>query len=153
QSFFAARSIAAMGRLGQSRRLRGGVIAAVHFAAFAVMLWTEYGWFAQTIFVLAWSLLNFSFLTLLRRPGLSAVLSLLLVATLVVLSQFKFTVLWMVINFFDILIVDSDTIAFLLSIFPDLRTTLLIAALLVTPGLWLIWKIDPFHVPRHVSLA
>ena len=57
-------------------------------------------------------------------PAMSAALSLGLIATLVALSQFKFTILSMVINFFDILIIDSDTVAFLLSIFPDLRTTL-----------------------------
>ena len=44
----------------------------------------------------------------------------------------------MVINFFDVLIIDSDTISFLLSIFPDLRTILLIAAVLAGPGRWSI---------------
>ena len=42
----------------------------------------------------------------------------MLFALVVVLSQFKFTILWMVINFFDVLIIDSDTVSFLLSIFP-----------------------------------
>ena len=52
---------------------------------------------------------------------MAAALSLVLFALMVVLSQFKFSILWMVINFFDVLIVDTDTISFLLSIFPDLR--------------------------------
>jgi len=55
------------------------------------------------------------------RPAISAALSLCLFVAVVMLSQLKFSVLWMVINFFDVLIVDSDTVAFLLSIFPDLR--------------------------------
>ena len=44
-----------------------------------------------------------------------------LFAAVIMLSQLKFSILWMVINFFDVLIIDSDTVAFLLSIFPDLR--------------------------------
>ncbi len=76
------------------------------------MLSTEYGWFGPPLFMLFWALLNCCFLALLRRPGVSAALSLGLIAILVVLSQFKFSILWMVINFFDILIVDSDTVSF-----------------------------------------
>ncbi len=71
---------------------------------------------------------------------------LLLIAAVVVLSQFKFSILWMVINFFDVLIIDSDTVSFLLSIFPDLRTMIIIGALMAVPGLVLIWRIDPFRV-------
>jgi len=71
---------------------------------------------------------EFLLLLFVQRPAVSAALSLLLVAALITLSHFKFTILWMVINFFDVLIIDSDTVSFLLSIFPDLRTILLIAA-------------------------
>ena len=68
------------------------------------------------------------------------------------LSQLKFSVLWMVINFFDVLIVDSDTVAFLLSIFPDLRIMAVIGLLIVVPALVLIWRVDPFRVRRSVAL-
>ena len=71
---------------------------------------------------LAWASLNFIFLALLRRPGVAAALSFALVGLVVLLSQLKFSILWMVINFFDVLIINSDTMAFMLSIFPDLRT-------------------------------
>jgi hypothetical protein len=151
-SLLSASPVAAAGRFAGSRWLRDGAIAAIHLAALGIMAWTESGWFAQALFVLVWAALNFAFLMALRRPGISAALSLLLVVILVVLSQFKFTVLWMVINFFDILIVDSDTVSFLLSIFPDLRTAIVIAALLAIPVLTLIWRIDRFRVPRLVSL-
>ena len=144
--------IAAMGRLAESWKVRAGVIGALHVAALAILATTEYGWLGPSLSLLFWAFLNFAFLVAFRRPGISAVLSLGLVAILVVLSQLKFSILWMVINFFDILIVDSDTFSFLLSIFPDLRTTLIVAALLVTPVLMLIWRIDPFRVPRPVSL-
>src|SRR6266496_372263 len=119
-SFIGTSALAAAGRIGRARLICIGTIAAIHAAAVSAMLWTEYGWFAPVLFLLAWACVNFFFLLLLRRPGISAALSLLLAAALITLSHFKFTILWMVINFFDVLIVDSDTISFLLSIFPDL---------------------------------
>ena len=42
----------------------------------------------------------------------------------------------MTINFFDFLIVDTDTIAFLLAIFPELRTTLIVAGVLADSRCW-----------------
>ena len=151
-SFLRASPIAAMGRLAESRKVCAGAIAAIHLVALTVLAWTEYGWLGPSLALLCWTFLNCCFLVALRRPGLSAALSLGLVAIVIVLSQFKFTILWMVINFFDILIVDSDTISFLLSIFPDLRTILIIVALLTAPVLVLVWRMDPFRVPRRVSL-
>lgn len=147
-----ANSVATMGRLAVSRKARAGVIGAIHAAAIVILATTEAGMLGPSLFLVFWAFLNFSFLAALRRPGISAAFSLIVIAILIVLSQFKFTILWMVINFFDVLIVDSDTIAFLLSIFPDLRTTLLIATLLAIPVLVLVWRIDPFRVPRAVSL-
>jgi hypothetical protein len=147
-----AASTTAIGRRARSWKVRAGVIAALHVAAFVILAMTEYGWLGAALSVLFWTCLNFFFLVALRRPGISAALSLGIVTILVALSQLKFTILWMVINFFDVLIVDSDTVAFLLSIFPDLRITLVIAALLVVPVLVMLWRIDPFRVPRLVSL-
>jgi phosphoglycerol transferase MdoB-like AlkP superfamily enzyme len=145
--------LAAVERSGKARVLCVGAIAAMHAAAFGVMLWTETGWFAPVLFVLSWACLNFAFLLVLPRPAIAAALSLLLVGILITLSSFKFATLWMVINFFDVLIIDSDTISFLLSIFPDLRTILLISAVLAVPVLVILWRIDAFRVPRLVSAA
>src|SRR5688500_13347107 len=114
--------------LAPPRRLAAGVLAAIHAAAIAIMFMTEYDWRDWGLFLLIWGLLNGLFLTVLRRPALSAALSLMLVSVIVVLSQFKFRTMWMTLNFFDVLIIDPDTFAFLFSIYPDLRTTLLIAA-------------------------
>lgn len=152
-SFLGASALAATARIGRARLICIGTIAAIHAAALGVMLWTEYGWFAPVLFLLAWACLNFFFLLFVQRPAVSAAVSLLLIAALITLSHFKFTILWMVINFFDVLIVDSDTIAFLLSIFPDLRTILLIAAALTIPALVILWRIDMFRVSRLVSLG
>ncbi len=150
QSVLAARPPAAS-RLGW--RLGAGLIAVLHIAALAILAATEYGVLGPLLFLLFWAFLNFAFLAVLRRPAMSAALSLGLIATLVALSQLKFAILSMVINFFDILIIDSDTAAFLLSIFPDLRTTLLIAGVLSIPVLLLAWRLDPFRVRRWISLA
>jgi hypothetical protein len=145
--------LAALERLGRMRALNIGAIVAMHAAALGIMLWTEHGWFAPVVFVLSWASLNFVFLLLFPRPAIAAALALMSIGLLITLSHFKFTILWMVINFFDVLIVDSDTISFLLSIFPDLKTILLIAAVLTVPALLILWRIDMFRVPRLVSLG
>jgi len=144
--------VATKERLAGTRWLGVGVLAALHLAAISVAAWTEYNWVGPAIFMLAWALLNFSFIALLRRPAISAGLSLCLFAAVIMLSQLKFSVLWTVINFFDVLIVDSDTVAFLLSIFPDLRIMAVIGVLIVVPALVLIWRIDPFRIRRSVAL-
>ena len=90
---------------------------------------------------------------MLRRPGIAAALALTLFSALVVLSLFKFSVTWMTLGFLDILIVDSDTVAFLLKIFPDLNTPLIAAAVLVIPSAALIWRVDPFRVATVAAAA
>jgi hypothetical protein len=69
-------------------------IAAVHLAAVALMLLTEADSVGWALFLLAWGLLNCLWLALLRRPALSAVLALAIIALLVVLSRFKSDHLW-----------------------------------------------------------
>ncbi|WP_441229105.1 sulfatase-like hydrolase/transferase [Tardiphaga sp. 215_C5_N2_1] len=134
--------------------LRTALIAAIHtLAIFYVLASVEYGPFATTLALLTWGLLNFLFLALFKRPGISAVLSLLLVTTLIVLSQFKFGITQLTLTFLDFLIIDRDTISFLHSIFPQLRTWLLIAAAVALPILWLIWRADPFRLRRRSALA
>ena len=145
--------MAMMGRLAASRRFAITLIVALHLVAVAVMLRTEYGWFGPTMFLMAWLLLNLVFLAFTRRPAISAALPLLMIAGVVVMSQLKFSVLWMVINFFDVLIIDSDTMSFLLSVFPDLRILVVTGVLIVIAGLVVVWRIDPFRVPRLPALA
>ena len=65
-------------RLTGTRWLGVGVLAAIHLAAIGVAAWTEYDWVGPAIFMLAWALLNFTFIALLRRPAISAGLSLCL---------------------------------------------------------------------------
>ena len=104
-----------------------GVVAALHLAALAVLLSWEYGPFAITLSVLAWVFINCLFLLVLPRPGVSAALALALVVLLIVLSRFKFDILQLSLTFLDFLIIDRDTFSFLLSVFPRLRTQLIVA--------------------------
>ena len=50
------------------------VIAALHLAALALMLWSETELLAKVAFVLTWGFLNFAWLAVLRRPSLAAAL-------------------------------------------------------------------------------
>jgi hypothetical protein len=102
--------------VAQSRGVRffalAGLILAVHLAALAVLLTTEYGSFAITLSVLAWIFVNCFLLAVLQRPGVCAALSLVLIVILIVLSHFKFGILQLTLTFLDFLIIDRDTFSF-----------------------------------------
>src|SRR5881409_3507969 len=100
--------------------LRVALVAAFHVAAFGVMLATEFAPEQKSSFILTWGALNFFWLMLLRRPGISAALSLAMVLLLIQVSEFKYKVIWTVANFVDVMIIDPDTISFLFTIFPRL---------------------------------
>jgi hypothetical protein len=124
-----------------------------HIAAFAIMLATEATATAMAAFALAWGILNFFWLALTRRPVLSGVLSLAMMAVLIVLSQLKYQVLMMTANFVDLMIVDTDTISFLMTIFPALRWIVafsLVVFLFVTV---VALRLDPFRMRRPVAIA
>src|SRR5258706_8924645 len=89
------------------------IIAGIYLAALVSMYLTEDGLTGQALFLLAFGLLNSVWLVILRRPGVAAAFSLLPIVLVIVLSKFKFDMLWMTLSFFDVLIVDTDTVAFL----------------------------------------
>ena len=134
-----------------SRSIRLAAIVAMHGAALLAVYLTEYGPFAVTLALLTWVFLNCFWLIVLRRPAMAAALSLVMIASTIMLSQFKYSILDTTLSFFDLLIVDPDTIAFLLIIFPDLRTAIVIAAFVAIPLLILIWRLDPFRVRLRTS--
>lgn len=133
--------------------LRVSAVIGIQIAALAVMWQTEHGPYGQALYLLFWVLLNCIFVAVLGRPGLSSALVLALFSALIVLSLFKFSVTWMTVSFLDFLIVDADTIAFLLQIFPDLKTPLTVAAVLAIPLAAAIWWADPFRIRRAVAAA
>src|SRR3990167_4356885 len=80
-------------------------LAALHLAAFAVLAWTEQDLVPRLIFFFTWGLANCVWLVVLRRPAVSAGLSLILVVVLILLSQFKQDVLLMSANFVDLMLI------------------------------------------------
>jgi hypothetical protein len=129
------------------------LIALLHLAAIAVMGWYELYLVSKAAFILTWGLLNFFWLAVLRRPGIAAGLSLALIAILILVSQLKYQVLWMTVSFVDLLIIDTDTIAFLFTIFPSLGGTVAIITALTLPVLGLIWWLDPFRIRFRSAMA
>jgi hypothetical protein len=134
-------------------RLRATLVALVYAAAGAVLILTEYGPFATTLSFLTLALLVFAGIAIFGRPGIAAALPLALIAALIALSQFKYGILQLTLTFLDFLIIDSDTVSFMNSVFPSLRGQVALAALLSIPVLWLIWRFDPFRIRRLTALA
>ena len=128
-------------------------IATCHAAALAIMVATELDLESKVTFLSAWALLNFVWLALLRRPAAAALLSLGMVVTLILLSQFKYDKLMMTVNFVDVMILDADTVAFFLTIYPDLLRRVILAALVAGPALGLLWWLDPYRVRLRVASA
>ena len=128
-------------------------VATPHLAALAVMLKTETDFGSRTGFVLSWGILNFFFIALLRRPALSGALSLTLVVVLVLLSRLKHDIVQMTANFVDLMVIDRDTAAFLFTIFPNLRWSVIAAALVTIPLMYALWWLDPFRIRRLPAAA
>src|SRR5882724_1788450 len=143
-------SAAALASVGIWRLL---AVAAPHLAALVVMLQTEADFGSRIGFLLSWGILNFFFIALLRRPALSGALSLTLVVVLVLLSRFKHDVVQMTANFVDLMVIDRDTAAFLFTIFPNLRWSVIGAALVIIPSMYALWWLDPFRIRRLPAVA
>jgi hypothetical protein len=128
-------------------------VAAPHVGALAVMLQTETDFGARVGFLLAWGILNFLWIALLRRPALSGALSLTLIVILVLLSRLKHDVMQMTANFVDLMVIDRDTAAFLFTIFPNLRWSVIGAAAVIIPLMYALWWLDPFRIRRLPAAA
>jgi Sulfatase len=144
---------AAPAGVGPRRPLRIGLSVVLHAAAFGLMLWTEAAFLQQVVFCLVWGLANCFWLVVLRRPLVSAALSLALVVILILVSRLKYEIIWMTANFLDLMIVNADTIQFLLSVKPDLWGQVLLALALGLPVLVLLWRIDTWRVRRRAAAA
>src|SRR6202171_5504542 len=144
-------------RLGGTRAVgwreasRIALIAGLHLASLAIMAFTEADIVAKLCFLLAWGILNFFWLVLTRRPAVSAALSLLMIVILVLVSRLKFNIIWMTANFLDVMIVDNDTISFLLSIVPGLTRNIVISVVVVLPLVALVCRFDTFRMRLRTS--
>jgi hypothetical protein len=128
------------------------LMAALHIAALIIMAVTELDLATKVTFLLVWALLNSFWLAALRRPAIAALLSLAFVVALILLSQFKYEKLWMTVNFVDVMIIDQDTVAFLLGVLPQLRWQFLFGAAIGIPLIVLVWRLDPFRVRLRSAL-
>jgi hypothetical protein len=139
--------------LSRQSALRGGLIALPHIIALAIMLQTEDNAVSQAAFVLAWGVLNGFWLLIFRRPGVAGAMSLAMVSLLILLSRLKLSVLMMTVNFVDVMIIDWDTIGFLLTVMPGLGRNVLLAVVLALPALALVWWLDPMRLRKRTALA
>jgi hypothetical protein len=128
-------------------------VSAPHLAAFGVMLQTETDFGSRAGFLLSWGILNFFWIALLRRPALSGALSLTLVVILILLSRLKHDIVQMTANFVDLMIIDRDTAAFLFTIFPNLRWSVIATSIVIIPLVYALWWVDPFRIRRLPALA
>ena len=148
-----SRQSAGIGAIAGRIPFHAALTSVFHLVALAVMLLSEHGPVEKFVFLLTWALLNFFFLFLTRRPATAGALSLTLIVALIMLSRLKHEVIWMTINFLDVMIVDSDTIDFLLTIFPNLGKILLGCFIVAVPVFVLIWRRDSYRVRRKLAAA
>src|SRR5258705_692923 len=131
------------------RMLPMALVGAVHLAALSLMLWSEMGFVPKLIFCLTWGVLNFFWLALLRRPVISAAFSLAMIVILILVSRLKYDIIWMTANFLDLMIINSDTISFLLAAELELYRQVLITHAMLVPLLSLLSCIVSLRVlPR-----
>jgi hypothetical protein len=114
---------------------RLALIALPHVLALAVMVAA-----AMAAFLLTWGIFNFVAIALTRRPLFAGLVSLVLMTLLVLLSQLKYSVLMMTANFVDLMIVDTDTVSFLFTIFPGLKTIVALSVAVLVPLLICAWR-------------
>jgi phosphoglycerol transferase MdoB-like AlkP superfamily enzyme len=124
------------------------LVATLHLAALALMVWTEDEWIGWAAFILVWTFLNCFWTTVLRRQAIAALLSLVMILILISLSRLKHEVVYTTVNFFDVLIIDSDTFAFLLTMFPNLGKAILAGCAASIPVLIWAWRHDPLRARR-----
>ena len=124
-----------------------------HAGALILLVTTEKSLVGAVVFLLAWIVLNCLCLALVRRPTVAALISLEILITLTLLSRFKFDKLWMTVDFVDVMIVDRDTTAFLLAIFPALRWWIVLAGAATLVVIVLAWRFDRLRVRLRESVA
>src|SRR5262249_49616507 len=133
------------------RRL--ALLLSPHIVALAIMVGTEARPIEIATFLCAWGILNFFWLALIRRPAVAGAVSLLLMTLLILLSELKYHVLMMTASFVDLMIVDTDTVSFLFTIFPALRWIVTLCVVALVPLIVVTWRADPFRVRRLTAVA
>ena len=135
----------------RAQAARFALLVVLHLATLAILLTTESRLVPQLAFLLSWGFFNFCWIVLTRRPSVAAALSLAFLVLLILVSRFKHDVLLMTVNFVDLMIIDQDTVAFLIKVFPGLGFNTTVAIALTMLALMLIWYFDPLRMRRSVA--
>src|SRR6202022_4603520 len=69
------------------------------------------------------------------------------------MSPLRPDVAQMTVNFVDLMVIDRDSTAFLFTIFPNLRWSVISAGLVTIPLMYALWWLDPFRIRRLPALA
>jgi hypothetical protein len=138
--------------IGRRDKVAFCLIVILNVAALTMMAATEVDLIADATFLLTWAFLNFWGLVLFRRPTVAALVSLEIVVALILLSRFKHDKLWMTVDFIDLMIVDQDTSAFLLTAIPWLRGPMTIAAAATVALLAVLWRLDRFRIRARTAV-
>jgi hypothetical protein len=131
--------------------LRVALLGVLHAVALVIMLATEVAIVPKLVFLLTWGALNFFWLAALRRPIVSAGLSLMIIAVLILVSRLKYDMIWMTANFLDVMIIDADSIKFLMSVMPSLARNIMIGAAAVGGVTALLWYFDRLRFERQTA--
>jgi hypothetical protein len=150
-SFLASR-IGATNAIARRDALRIALIASLHLIALAIMAFTEVDTVARLAFLLTWGMLNFIWLGLTRRPAVSAALSLTIIVVLILVSRLKYDIIWMTASFLDVMIIDKDTISFLLTIMPGLYWNVIVFLAVALPVMVLLWRFDTIRLRVRTAL-
>ena len=153
QYFRARRRFPAWSDIFRAFPVQLAVILTLHVAALVVMLATEVAVLPKLLFVLSWGTLNCLWLMVSRRFGVSAALSLAMIVALVLVSRLKHAILMLTASFVDVMIIDRDTVSFLLGLYPDLRRDLVIGIVLALPLLIWCWRTDPYRIRIRMAAA
>lgn len=127
------------------------VLAAFHLAALVLMFATETWTVPWLMFLLTWGILNFGLIALTRRPVVAAAMSLTFVTVLVILSQLKFGIMRLTVDFLDLIIVDVATTKFLLTIYPNLLWVVAFIIAAIAAVIAVLWRIDVLRMARHTA--
>lgn len=146
-----SRRFSALQSLSSSQWPALAATAAIHLFALFRLYQTEIGWFGQILYLLVWISLNCLWLLILRRPAISAALSLAMFELLIAVSFFKFKITWMTVTFLDILVIDPDSVSFLLSVMPGLRLIVTLSVIVGVVLLSALWLFDRARVRRSMS--
>jgi Sulfatase len=129
-------------------------LAVLHLAALVLLLLTEYYEFAYIAgFLLAWGILNFVWLAALRRPAVSALLSLAMIVTLIEVSKYKYSIVGHTADFMDVMVIDPATVGYFFAVFPGVRVYVAFAIILLVLALALVWRLDALRLPRRLAMS